>query len=120
MPPSPQSYWTDPLALAARRLTERGIVVVAAAGNLGQNADGGKQYGGILAPGNAPWVLTVGASSTEGTARPQDDIVAGFSSLGPTRGDYLAKPDLVAPGRGIAFAGGPGQHPLPGQRAVSR
>lgn len=103
-----QSYWIDPLALAARRLTERGIVVVAAAGNLGQNADGAKQYGGILAPGNAPWVLTVGASSTEGTVRTQDDIVAGFSSLGPTRGDYLAKPDLVAPGRGVLSLAVPG------------
>ena len=103
-----QSYWIDPLALAARRLTERGIVVVAAAGNLGQNADGERQYGGILAPGNAPWVLTVGASSTEGTLRDQDDVVAGFSSLGPTRGDYLAKPDLVAPGRGILSLAVPG------------
>ena len=103
-----QSYWIDPLALAARRLTERGIVVVAAAGNLGQNAQGQTQYGGILAPGNAPWVLTVGASSTEGTARVADDIVANFSSLGPTRGDYLAKPDLVAPGRGVLSLAVPG------------
>jgi serine protease AprX len=103
-----QSYWIDPLALAARRLTERGIVVVAAAGNLGRNAAGQQQYGGILAPGNAPWVLTVGASSTEGTARTNDDVVAGFSSLGPTRGDYLAKPDLVAPGRGIVSLAVPG------------
>ncbi|MFN7917757.1 MAG: S8 family peptidase [Vicinamibacterales bacterium] len=103
-----QSYWIDPLALAARKLTDRGIVVVAAAGNLGQNAAGQTQYGGILAPGNAPWVLTVGASSTEGTARLQDDVVAGFSSLGPTRGDYLAKPDLVAPGRGILSLAVPG------------
>jgi serine protease AprX len=103
-----QSYWTDPLALAARRLTEKGIVVVAAAGNLGQNANGQQQYGGILAPGNAPWVITVGASSTEGTPRTQDDVVAGFSSLGPTRGDYLAKPDLVAPGRGIVSLAVPG------------
>ncbi|HUR34912.1 MAG TPA: S8 family peptidase [Vicinamibacterales bacterium] len=103
-----QSYWIDPLALAARRLTERGIVVVAAAGNLGQNADGGRQYGGIVAPGNAPWVLTVGASSTEGTTRAQDDVVAAFSSLGPTRGDYLAKPDLVAPGRGVLSLAVPG------------
>lgn len=103
-----QSYWIDPLALAARRLTERGIVVVAAAGNLGQNAEGQMQYGGILAPGNAPWVLTVGASSTEGTARRNDDVVAGFSSAGPTRGDYLAKPDLVAPGRGVLSLAVPG------------
>ena len=103
-----QSYWIDPLALAARQLTEKGIVVVAAAGNLGQDANGELQYGGILAPGNAPWVLTVGASSTEGTLRDQDDVVAGFSSLGPTRGDYLAKPDLVAPGRGILSLAVPG------------
>ncbi len=103
-----QSYWIDPLALAARRLTERGILVVAAAGNLGKNAEGAMQYGGILAPGNAPWVLTVGASSTEGTPRLQDDIVADFSSIGPTRGDYLAKPDLVAPGRGVLSLAVPG------------
>ena len=103
-----QSYWVDPLALAARRLTERGIVVVSAAGNLGKNAAGQPQYGGILAPGNAPWVLTVGASSTEGTARTRDDVVASFSSRGPTRGDYLAKPDLVAPGRGVLSLSVPG------------
>ncbi len=103
-----QSYWIDPLALAARRLTERGILVVAAAGNLGKNADGAMQYGGILAPGNAPWVLTVGASSSEGTARIKDDVVADFSSVGPTRGDYLAKPDLVAPGRGVLSLAVPG------------
>ena len=103
-----QSYWVDPLALAARRLTERGIVVVSAAGNLGKNAKGERQYGGVIAPGNAPWVLTVGASSTEGTVRTRDDVVASFSSLGPTRGDYLAKPDLVAPGRGVLSLAAPG------------
>jgi serine protease AprX len=103
-----QSYWIDPLTLAAKRLTERGIVVVAAAGNLGKNADGEPQYGGILAPGNAPWVLTVGASSTNGTLRRQDDVVASFSSVGPTRGDYLAKPDLVAPGHGVLSLAAPG------------
>jgi serine protease AprX len=103
-----QSYWTDPLTLAVRRLTERGIVVVAAAGNLGRNAQGQQQYGGIIAPGNAPWVLTVGASSTEGTVVTHDDVVTGYSSLGPTRGDYLAKPDLVAPGQGVLSLSVPG------------
>src|SRR5262249_19329195 len=50
-----ESYWTDPLTLACRTLTEQGIVVVAAAGNLGKNAAGTLQWGGITAPGNAPW-----------------------------------------------------------------
>src|SRR5439155_24226127 len=61
-----ESYWTDPLTLAAKRVVDAGVVVVAAAGNLGRGATGGSQYGGITAPGNAPWVLTVGASSTMG------------------------------------------------------
>ncbi len=82
--------------------------MVAAAGNLGKNAKGEKQYGGILSPGNAPWVLTVGASSTEGTIDTSDDKLADFSSRGPTRGDYLAKPDLVAPGYGILSFAVPG------------
>src|SRR6185295_16599342 len=47
-----ESYWTDPLTLAVKKLTDKGIVVVAAAGNLGKNAAGGLQYGGITAPGN--------------------------------------------------------------------
>src|SRR5438105_2455698 len=84
--------------MAAKALTDRGIVVVAAAGNLGKNAAGLEQYGGIAAPGNAPWVLTVGASSTMGTLTRSDDQMADFSSSGPTAVDFEAKPDLVAPG----------------------
>ena len=96
-----ESYTTDPLTLAARRAVEAGIVVVSAAGNLGKNARGQAQYGGIGAPGNAPWVLTVGASSHQGTTDRADDTVAGFSSRGPSAIDYQAKPDIVAPGVGI-------------------
>ena len=48
-----ESYKTDPLTLAAKRAVEAGIVVVTAAGNLGRNARGQAQYGGITAPGNA-------------------------------------------------------------------
>ena len=77
------------------------------AGPLGQNDDGGIQYGGITAPGNAPWVLTVGASSHQGTARRSDDAVAPFSSRGPSWIDFAAKPDLVAPGVGIESAAAP-------------
>jgi serine protease AprX len=96
-----ESYNTDPLTLAAQRAVQAGIVVVTAAGNLGRSAEGKAQYGGITAPGNAPWVLTVGASSHNGTIDRADDTVAGFSSRGPTYIDYTAKPDIVAPGVGI-------------------
>jgi serine protease AprX len=96
-----ESYDTDPLTQAAKRAVDAGIVVVASAGNLGQNAARRSQYGGITAPANAPWVLTVGASSHQGTSARGDDIVAAFSSRGPTWMDFAAKPDLVAPGVGI-------------------
>ncbi len=96
-----ESYNTDPLTLAAKRAVRAGVVVVTAAGNLGRNAQRAIQYGGITAPGNAPWVLTVGASSHNGTANRNDDSMAAFSSRGPSFIDYTAKPDLVAPGVGI-------------------
>jgi serine protease AprX len=102
-----ESYNTDPLTLAAKRATDAGIVVVTAAGNLGKRADGKIQYGSITAPGNAPWVLTVGASSTEGTAVRWDDKMASYSSRGPTAVDYEAKPDLVAPGTGMVSLANP-------------
>ena len=95
-----ESYLTDPLTLAAKRAVDAGIVVVAAAGNFGRGA-AGAQFGGITAPGNAPWVLTVGASSHQGTAKRSDDVMAAFSSRGPTWIDFAAKPDLLAPGVGI-------------------
>jgi serine protease AprX len=96
-----ESYWTDPLTLAAKAVVDAGVVVVSAAGNFGRNAAGLPQYGGINAPGNAPWVLTVGASSTNGTIARLDDTMASFSSRGPTYLDWSAKPDLVAPGVGL-------------------
>jgi subtilisin family serine protease len=96
-----ESYETDPLTIAAKRAAEAGIVVVAAAGNNGRGATGHDQYGGIGAPGNAPWVLTVGASSHMGSVERSDDTMAVFSSRGPTAVDHAAKPDLVAPGVGI-------------------
>jgi serine protease AprX len=97
-----ESYTTDPLCLAAKRAVDAGIVVVTAAGNLGKNATTGHvQYGGITAPGNAPWVLTVGAYSHEGTLTRTDDKMGLYSSRGPTAVDFGAKPDVVATGTGI-------------------
>ena len=103
-----ESYWTDPLTLAAKRAVDAGIVVVTAAGNLGRTAGGVSQYGGITAPGNAPWVITVGASSSMGTPERNDDTVAAFSSRGPSYIDWSAKPDLVAPGTGTVSLAAPG------------
>ena len=102
-----ESYKTDPLTLAAKSAVDAGIVVVSAAGNRGKNAAGQPVYGGITAPGNAPWVLTVGASSTEGTVYRYDDVMGTYSSRGPTRIDYQAKPDLVAPGTGTVSLSDP-------------
>jgi serine protease AprX len=96
-----ESYNVDPLTVAAKRAVDAGVVVVASAGNNGRSAQGRTQYGGITAPGNAPWVLTVGASSHMGTIDRADDTIPPFSSRGPTAIDRAAKPDLVAPGVGI-------------------
>jgi serine protease AprX len=103
-----ESYWTDPLTLATKRVVDAGVVVVAAAGNRGKNAQGQPQWGAIVAPGNAPWVITVGASSSMGTTVRSDDTMAGFSSRGPTYLDWEAKPDLAAPGHGIVSLAAPG------------
>jgi serine protease AprX len=102
-----ESYESDLLTQAARRVVDSGIVVVAAAGNSGRDQQGRTQYGAITAPGNAPWVLTVGAASSMGTISRSDDVVAGFSSRGPTAVDRIAKPDLVAPGVGIVSLSDP-------------
>ena len=103
-----ESYDLDPLTVAAQRAVEAGLVVVAAAGNKGEGGTGRTQYGGITAPGNAPWVVTVGATSHAGTIDRSDDSMARFSSRGPTAIDYLAKPDVVAPGVGIESLSAPG------------
>ncbi|TAK57455.1 MAG: hypothetical protein EPO22_12255 [Dehalococcoidia bacterium] len=89
----PQSYTTDPLDAAVEFLTFRGILVVAAAGNTGSDADAVS-----YAPGNDPFVLTVGAVDDAGTAGLRDDSVPSWSSRGTTQ-DGFAKPDLYAPGR---------------------
>jgi serine protease AprX len=122
-----ESYETDPLTLAAKRAVDAGIVVVTAAGNFGKNNKNKPLYGSITAPGNAPWVLTVGAYSTEGTPQRYDDVMAPYSSRGPTAIDFISKPDLVAPGTGIVSLADPtsefyktkGAYLLKGTRATA-
>src|SRR5262249_42609675 len=59
------SYQNDPLCQAVEAAWKAGIVVVVAAGNDGRDdANGTKGYGTIDAPGNDPYVITVGAMKT--------------------------------------------------------
>src|SRR5262249_54788685 len=105
-----QPYRDDPLCEAVERAVEAGIVVVAAAGNFGKTPDGVPVRGGIVSPGNSPFALTVGALDTQGTSQRSDDVVAGYSSRGPTRYDLVLKPDLVAPGSHVVSAEAEGSY----------
>ena len=94
------SLVSDPLDRAVERLWQSGIVVVAASGNY---AVDGAESAVPFAPGNDPFILTVGATDTRGSFTQRDDIAAPWSAWGYTR-DGFAKPELVAPGRYIAAA----------------
>jgi len=93
---------TDPLVQAVEAAVRSGIVVVVSAGNVGMNPETGLVgYGGISSPGNAPSAITVGAVRTQNTTSRIDDVVADYSSRGPTWFDANAKPDIVAPGHRV-------------------
>ena len=102
--PAEQSYRDDPMCEAVERAVHAGIVVVAAAGNRGKDAEGNSVHGLIESPGIDPHVITVGALNTKGTARRSDDVLATYSSKGPTLVDGLLKPDIAAPGNKIVSA----------------
>src|SRR5712671_5009948 len=94
-----ESYTLDPLDQAVEQAWNAGIVVVVAAGNYGRdNSSNNNGYGTITAPGDDPYVITVGAMKTIGTASRADDLIASYSSKGPSMIDHVVKPDLVAPG----------------------
>src|SRR5450759_655779 len=98
----------DPLCQAVKRAVAQGIVVVAAAGNVGKTKDGRLVLGGIDSPGNSPYAITVGALNTKGTTFRSDDVVATYSSRGPTMFDFVMKPDLLAPGNKVVSLEAPG------------
>ena len=94
-----ESASQDPLCQAVEAAWQAGIAVVVAAGNDGRdNTDGLDGYGTITAPGNDPYVITVGCIKSNGTTTMADDHIASYSSKGPTMFDHYAKPDVVAPG----------------------
>jgi serine protease AprX len=98
-----ESCTIDPLCEAAEAAWNNGVVVVVAAGNLGRNG-----YATVLSPGNSPHAITVGAMKTLGTYPRTDDLIASYSSKGPTYIDMTVKPDVVAPGNLVVSLLAPG------------
>src|SRR5438105_1963296 len=82
----------DIVVKAIDNAADAGVIPVVAAGN--DYGDAGR--GSIGSPGTAPKAITV-AASTEGDSGPAD-VIAGFSSSGPTPISLEMKPDVTAPG----------------------
>jgi serine protease AprX len=85
-----QSYTIDPLAAAAEQAYFAGVLVVAASGNSGPDSV-------KFAPGNDPYVLSVGGADDRGTKDVRDDVIASWTSTGTTQ-DGFRKPEVMAPG----------------------
>jgi serine protease AprX len=92
----PSNFTTDPLDKAVEKLWFAGITVVAAAGNYGLPS--GLPSGVPYAPGNDPFVITVGALDLDGTTRIWEHDVPNWSAYGYTK-DGFRKPELAAAGR---------------------
>lgn len=84
----------DPLVKAANRAIENNFIVIAAVGNSGPLRNT------ILSPATSRYVISVGALDDKRTPELSDDVIAEFSSRGPTL-DRIRKPDLIAPGVNI-------------------
>jgi len=81
----------DILSQACDNAVNFGANVVVAAG------DGGPGASSISAPGTARKVITVGAEDDRNTVSPADDLLADFSSRGPSAYGRV-DPDVLAPG----------------------
>jgi serine protease AprX len=80
------------LVTATQVLRDAGIMVIAAAGNSGPECDTVR-----LAPATLDQAFAVGATDSS-------DVIAGFSSRGPSTLTGRLKPDLVAPGVSVRSA----------------
>ena len=95
---TPRSPQADPLSAAVEAAWASGLVVVAASGNEGS--------GTVTSPGRDPWVITVGASDTNGTVTTTDDTVPAWSGSGKVTS--VRKPELLAPGNSVVSLRAPG------------
>jgi subtilisin family serine protease len=86
----------DIVVQALDNAAKAGVVPVVAAGNDFDAAG----LGSIGSPANTPAAITV-AASTLGGGGTRPDVIASFSSAGPTPVSLLPKPDVTAPGVGV-------------------
>jgi len=91
----PSNFTKDPLDKAVEKLWFSGVTVVAASGNYGR-PDG--PSGVVFAPGNDPFVITVGAIDLDGSVRVQNHDIPSWSAYGYTY-DGFRKPEISAAGR---------------------
>ncbi|MCB0038279.1 MAG: S8 family serine peptidase, partial [Caldilinea sp.] len=100
---SPYGELYDPTTIAADNAAQLGVIVVASAGNSGDD------FFVVGSPSNADRSISV-AAIQHGQVTLADgemqrvEYAAGFSSRGPRAGDAGLKPDLAAPGVGIVSA----------------
>src|ERR1035437_1107795 len=105
----PASYTQDPLCQAVEAACKSGIVVVVARANYGRlSVNGSNGYGTITAPGNDPFVLTVGATKSNGSTYASAETITSYSSKGHTTYDLVVKSDMVAPGNAVVSLAAPG------------
>jgi serine protease AprX len=114
----------DPIDQAVEKLWLNGVTVVAASGNY---AVDGAESGVQFAPGNDPFVITVGAADIGTRVSPGDDTAAPWSAWGYTPDGFM-KPEIAAPGRymvgpvpttGVLYSQRPASVKAPGYMQLS-
>lgn len=98
----------DPENAIINKLTEQGVLTIAAAGNSSANANVGDAYSMVGTPGNAASALTVANSSTPAdfpTSTSEElDTLRTSSARGQHGSEGFTKPDVAAPGSSIMSA----------------
>ena len=106
-----ESAATDPLVQAVEAASRAGIMVVVSAGNVGVNPD---DRPGRLRRNPRPRQRAVGVyrrlRENAGHRDPSDELIANYSSRGPSWFDGFAKPDVVAPGQDSSAPAAPGSY----------